>query len=547
MNFEGFKKIKSDKNITILKHPKGHEIKVVHSALKPEMKAKLDKLPIHKMAYGGEATNASSTNDPSDFSDVQSNQPITEEEPIIGSKTQGALNERSAEDAQADEPETSNKPTQQKVRTPSPSAPQTASNPESAPQTASNPDPYGFNEYEQGMKTGYEQQLAGQSAQLAAQGQLGKDIAGIEQKNAQQNQKLSDDYANASAPINEKMNETQNWINENPVNAKNYVDKMSTGAQISTGIGLLLAGLGAGATGGKNVAAEYLQKQVDNDVDAQKANIGNKQSLLNHFRQQGMNEREAYNMARLTNGQILMSQLEAAKGKAQSAEAAGAIQNAQGAIGQQLQQLHHQTTMEKMIYGTTPSGAAAPQDNTEQSSVNRLKTLQQLAPKQYEDMNKKYVPGVGMARTAVDEKGRESLSSLDALDKHLDDAINFATKEGTTAPLTVANQKASDIQNGIQLQVGKLHDLSRINEWEANKYESMVKNPGAFRTDAAVQSFRDLKDEVMIKRNAELNKYGITPFSDSKMQTVEKSQQIPGQKYEQKIINGKSYHVPVGQ
>ena len=45
LDLNQFKKIKMDKHSTTLKHKSGHEIKVVHSALKPELQAALHKMP----------------------------------------------------------------------------------------------------------------------------------------------------------------------------------------------------------------------------------------------------------------------------------------------------------------------------------------------------------------------------------------------------------------------------------------------------------------------------------------------------------------------
>ena len=51
-HFSKFKKLASDKDKTTFLHPDGHEIKIAHSRLSPDMKNELIKLPIHK-AKGG--------------------------------------------------------------------------------------------------------------------------------------------------------------------------------------------------------------------------------------------------------------------------------------------------------------------------------------------------------------------------------------------------------------------------------------------------------------------------------------------------------------
>lgn len=48
-----FKKIASDGKISTLRHNKGHEIKIAHGALSPEMRHHIDQMPVH-MAEGGD-------------------------------------------------------------------------------------------------------------------------------------------------------------------------------------------------------------------------------------------------------------------------------------------------------------------------------------------------------------------------------------------------------------------------------------------------------------------------------------------------------------
>ena len=52
MNFDGFTKVSSDKKTTTLKHPKGHTIRVVHSALSKEAQEAIAKVPHY--ADGGD-------------------------------------------------------------------------------------------------------------------------------------------------------------------------------------------------------------------------------------------------------------------------------------------------------------------------------------------------------------------------------------------------------------------------------------------------------------------------------------------------------------
>lgn len=55
------------------------------------------------------------------------------------------------------------------------------------------------------------------------------------------------------------------------INPDRYWQSKSTGAKIQAGIGMLLGGLGSGMTGGPNLAVEAINKAVERDMEAQRA------------------------------------------------------------------------------------------------------------------------------------------------------------------------------------------------------------------------------------------------------------------------------------
>jgi hypothetical protein len=57
----------------------------------------------------------------------------------------------------------------------------------------------------------------------------------------------------------------------------------ASASKAMAGIGMILSGIGAGLTHGPNLAAQFITKQIDQDIDAQKANLGKKENLLGYF------------------------------------------------------------------------------------------------------------------------------------------------------------------------------------------------------------------------------------------------------------------------
>jgi hypothetical protein len=68
-------------------------------------------------------------------------------------------------------------------------------------------------------------------------------------------------------------------VMDGTIDPKRLYKNMSTAGRITSTIGLILGGLGAGASGGRNLAAEAMQKAIENDVDAQKADQSKNMNL----------------------------------------------------------------------------------------------------------------------------------------------------------------------------------------------------------------------------------------------------------------------------
>lgn len=76
------------------------------------------------------------------------------------------------------------------------------------------------------------------------------------------NQKLAEQVANAK------------------IDPQHYIHSMGTGNKIIAAIAMALGGAGAAASGQKNLAHEVIQDAINKDIEAQKANLDTKKSLL---------------------------------------------------------------------------------------------------------------------------------------------------------------------------------------------------------------------------------------------------------------------------
>lgn len=92
-----------------------------------------------------------------------------------------------------------------------------------------------------------------------------------------------------------------------PINSRAYVESMDSDRQTKTAIGLALGALAGGGT--HNIVADYLNKQIDRDVDAQKKNFENRSTVYGAYQHLYDNEVVATNLAKASTGDILAQRM----------------------------------------------------------------------------------------------------------------------------------------------------------------------------------------------------------------------------------------------
>lgn len=226
LDFKDFKKIKEDKKEVHMMHPKGHIIIIAVKSLPKIQQEALKRLPLAELAQEVKK----------DKKEKKAEEPSNKEVAHYAKGTPDA-------------------PVSQADAAPvAPVAPQAPEIPMAQSQQAPNP---------------AAQQFSGNSDidQARAYDLYGK--------------ALNTYNANVNATKNGLMQAT-NGLNayqaKNPIDDDLYRKNMSTPDKISTGIGLFLGGFSV-PFGGQNFAQDFLNKQIQNNIDAQKQNFENKKSV----------------------------------------------------------------------------------------------------------------------------------------------------------------------------------------------------------------------------------------------------------------------------
>lgn len=171
------------------------------------------------------------------------------------------------------------------------------------------------------------QEVGGQLQQAKALGALGTEQAGIQERLAQDKQQVIDDFQHSYQTNQAQVSALADDVRKGFVNPNHYWDNHS---KFMTGLGLILAGFNP--SNKPNAAMEFLQNNIQRDTQAQMANLGAKQDLLNHAYQMFGNAHSAAEFTNAVKTDEAANHLQAAAAKSQNAQQAAQFNMQAGAL-----------------------------------------------------------------------------------------------------------------------------------------------------------------------------------------------------------------------
>lgn len=310
MDFKGFTKVADNKTHTLFKHDNGSTLKVAKSGLSEKMRRQMDKIPIRLKDGGDPSDIPASLRAPSDDSSSPINININPGSPDIGGVAQvtgqspDAMPKSSdntytdaeggVHDPSKDQPgllqglwddnaeavkqwfnpkiDAQGNPVQDQAAIPSTPAGQVASNDPGL--TGAQPAP--------GAPAPMQPTTPEQHAQA------------VSQQLRQEDQHIAHDFAQGHMDkINVPDPDTGKIV---PLTPADLFAKKDTLGKIGTIFGMLLSGAGSGLARQPNMLMEMMNKQIQNDLEAQKTNVTNKQNWLRLNLDQQRTSAEVRNM-----------------------------------------------------------------------------------------------------------------------------------------------------------------------------------------------------------------------------------------------------------
>lgn len=122
--------------------------------------------------------------------------------------------------------------------------------------------------------------------QNTAQGNI--NAAGSAQASQLEQQKIAADAQTAQVDQqnlqnwNKHVGDFQNYIQNNPIDEKAYWNNKSEGSKVATGLGIILGGIGGRGT--SNAAMDFLQKNIQQNIDGQKSRMDQQNTIYGAYK-----------------------------------------------------------------------------------------------------------------------------------------------------------------------------------------------------------------------------------------------------------------------
>lgn len=192
-----------------------------------------------------------------------------------------------------------------------------------------------------------------------------------------------DAHEQRAAKINKSLEDLGKNIQEFKFEPKTMFSGGNFFSNIGTALSVLAGGLSQGLTGAKtNPVMDYINRQIDLDIDRQKHEYGKLQNQYTILRQQGLNEMEAVNLLRAQQHQTVASMLQMSQLKSRNTQVKLGLQQAQAGMALQAQMAAKQAATEQTLRANLEGQIQAPIQGgvTQVSDTQAQSQKQTLSP-----------------------------------------------------------------------------------------------------------------------------------------------------------------------
>lgn len=507
-NLRGAKKIAGDNKSSTFQLGSGHQIRISHAALPPEQRKSVMSMPLH--ADEGADVGSDTTAPTSDLEAKFARGPgevLSKDLNSLGSSIMGFSGSPASEpvsDTVAPEASSPSVPIGTKDEMPKSVDTSSDKAVPSSPSVPIGTDAMSAitpqNMYATGMAGVAAEQ---QAAEQRAQGEL--------QANKQNEAALAQhqqDFEQGIQSKNKEIDSVLNDIKTGHINPNSYMQNMQTPQKVATAIGLFLGGWGSAYTHQGNPAMEFLNKQIDRDIESQKANMENKKTLLGAYYDQTKNMYAAENMARATQLSIYANQFQDAALNAATPMAAARAKQGELALKQQMYPYILRSQWAQTQANLMNSSGGNHADAQVQGAM--LQAKMNGDQEGYKDLQSRYLPGIGLSKVPLTPEVRSEAVSLNSLDQGVAKAKALQQKFGESGAWSVKNRAdAESVKEQLAVSLGQLYNLKRINDHEFQSYQKQIGNIGSVNAGGTLEGLKNLQSEVQARKQSLFGSLGV--------------------------------------
>lgn len=347
------------------------------------------------------------------------------------------------------------------------------------------------------MSQGYNKQMQGIEQQAQAQGKLGEEQAKLidSQVKAQQESQLL--FRQQFEELNNERKAHMADIQAGHIDPEKYWQNHS---KIASGIGMILAGFNP--AGGPNAAVNFLQHQMDNNIKAQQANLDSDQNLLKANLQQFGNLKDATDMTRIMQTDLMVNELKSAAAKATQPMAKAAALQAAGKLQTEMAPQFMQFALRRAMMQGASQGAS-PAAIEKQLSYMRV-----MNPEMAKSMEQRYIPNVGMASVPVPDGIRKEITAKQILNNEAQDLLKYSKTHTNLIPGTAEYNFGTTKALALQQQIREAMLGTVFRESEKPLLEKFVnENPAG--------AFKMLSTQPQLKAIIQTNAMGLNQLKSS--------------------------------
>lgn len=353
----------------------------------------------------------------------------------------------------------------------------------------------------------YDQILSGKSDLARAEMAQAADVQKEKIEQARAKQEAINLYESKYKAIDDEHKELMEEVKSGQVDPNKFWDNHS---RIANAIGILVAGFNP--TSSPNAAIQFLQKQMDMDLQAQTKNLDSKNNLVAMNMKRFQSLQDATLATRAMQNDLMALKLEQAAAKSTNPIIQAKLKQDVGAFRITAQQ-QMQELAAKQLKADMVRLAAGARNNPKQAE-SLLATMDIVDPERSKALRSTLVPGVGFANTPEDAKHLKEVQDRKLMiDDNVAKAIKMVKSKGTYEALGPHNAVLDGLADQIATDMAKLQDpnsVARPAEVELVK-KSLIESGLSTRNKTAIDTLKAFNKTVEDRYSKAFTTRGMTP------------------------------------